>query len=152
MGQAKQRKAEIDALKAQKPREYGILAIRHTEDGQREFVYFAADYNKPKNDKNALLRHICLKDWAHKPPAGLIAEYLWQTTSFNMFGDNPNIGAFIMNFYELDEEMTAKTGEKRYSCRLVSGGTAEYVKDYAYKLSKELSDSGDYSVKHNHYA
>ena len=149
MGQAKQRKAEIDALKAQKPRNYGILAIRHCEDGQTEFAYYGADYLKPKNDKNALLRHICLKDWGHNPPAGLIAEYLFQTTTFKMFGDNPDIESFVINFYEVDDEMTAKRGEKAYSCRHILGGTADHARETAERLKTELSKTGRYSIKEN---
>ena len=150
MGQAKHRKAEIDALKAQKPRNYGILAVRHCEDGQVEFAYFGADYHKPKNDKGALLRHICLKDWVHTPPAGLIADYLWQTTTFKMLGDNPNVESFVLNFFEVDDEMTAKRGEKAYSCRHILAGPADHARITAENLKNNLSKTGRYSIKLNH--
>ena len=151
MGQAKHRKAEIDALKAKKPREYSILAIRHCEDGQTEFAYFGgASYHKPKNDKKALLRHICLNDWGHNPPAGHIVDYLWQTTTFNMFGDQPGVESFVINFYEVDDERSAIAGEKVYSCRHILGGSADHARVTAENLKNDLSKTGRYSIKENH--
>lgn len=150
MGQARQRKAEIDALKA-KLTTVRFFAIRHCEDGQKEFAMSEVSFNsKQVNSKQALLREICLKDWLHTPPVGLIAEYLVQTTSYQVMGQmfNAEIG-YVINFHEVDQEMLALHNEKRYSCRRVTGMSQEKLAEYADKFAKELADTGDYSIKHH---
>ncbi len=152
MGQAKIRAKEIATLKSQPGREYAILAIRHCEDGSQEFAYFAANYSKPKNDKSALLNRICLNDWVHTPPAGNIAEYLFHTNTFAMTQQFPNAQAYIINFFEVDKEFTAKEGKKSYSCRDIMMTSKQNADKYAEALRDELTQTGTYSVKTNHYA
>lgn len=147
--QARAKAAKEAAKQAQKPqaKEYGILAIRHCEDGSPEFVHFAATYSTPKNDKNALLHRICTKDWAHTPPAGFIAEYLFQTNTFAMMQNFGGAEAFILNFYEVDAEATAKNGKKTFSCRDIMAAGKDDVQAYANNLRDELAQKSTYSVK-----
>lgn len=148
MGQAKQRQAEITALKASKTT-VRFLAIRHTEDGEREFCHGEASLGKPVNNKNALLHHICVNDWLHNPPAGEIAEYLIQTNTYaemKMFNKEKEM-AYIINFYEVDEEFTRREGKKTYSCRQITAASPDNVKKYAKMLADELKATGEYSVK-----
>jgi len=148
MGQAKQRKAEIDALKARLTT-VRIFAIRHCENGEKEFAHGEVSLGKPVNDKTALLRRICMNDWLHNPPMDEIAEYLIQSNSyktFSAFGTNTAHG-FVINFYEVDEEFSRKTGEKTYSCRAIIGMPKNKLDDYAYKFADELKATGEYSVK-----
>jgi hypothetical protein len=148
MGQAKQRKAEITALKESKTT-VRFLAIRHTEDGEREFCHGEASIGKPVNSKNALLRHICVNNWLHNPPAGEIAEYLIQTNTYadmKMFNKEKEM-AYVINFYEVDSEMSIRQGSKTYSCREIWAMTPDKVKEYAVMLADELKAAGDYSIK-----
>ena len=116
MGQARRRKAEIEQLKAS-TLEIEFLAIRHCEDGQEEFFHTQCKVpQRPQFDKNSLLQYICLKDWLHTPPASAVAEYLIQTKTFEMFSDPKEYG-YIINFYEVDKEITARKGQKSCSCR-----------------------------------
>ena len=150
MGQAKQRQAEINALKAQLTT-VRFFAIRHCEDGQKEFALSEVSFNtKLVNNKAALLREICLKDWLHTPPVGLIAEYLVQTTSYQVMAqmNNADIG-YVINFHEVDQEMSALRNEKRYSCRQIMGMTRAKLDTYAAEFAKQLNDTGEYSVKHH---
>lgn len=149
MGQAKQRRAEIEQLKS-KLTKVSFFAIRHCEDGSKEFALSEVSFNlKDASDKTALLREICLKDWVHTPPVGLIAQYLVQTTSYQVMGQlqNANIG-YVINFHEVDEQRSSK-GEKRYSCRHIMGLSQDDLKNYADKFSQELNATGEYSIKTN---
>ena len=140
-----QRRAK-QARKPQKPaREVSILAIRHTKLGQPEFVYFKTNVCRPKNDKSALLRRICTKDWVHTPPAGYIAEYLFQTNSFAMFDGMGQTDGYVINFYESDYDRP-----DTYSCRDIIAGNAASIKDMADDMGRQLAQSNDYSVKTNH--
>ena len=133
-------------------REHGIFAIRHCEDGNAEYVYFHGNYFKPKNDKGALLSHICLKKWGHNPPAQYIAEYLYQTASYKMFKDMPIAGdtqSFVIEFHEVDDEFTTKQGKKAYSCRNISVSSDFIVREFADKLTANLKKDGGYSIKLN---
>ena len=150
MGQAKLRAKEIEQLKAKPAKEFGILAIRHCQDGSKEFAHFAATYKKPTLNKNDLLTYICMKDWLHTPPAGAIAEYLWQTNTFAMMEKFNGAEAFIINFYEFDKEISARKGDKVYSCREIMAGSRERVQAHADQLAKELAANSEYSVKFNH--
>jgi hypothetical protein len=146
LGQAKQRKTEIEALKASKTT-VRFLAVRHCEDGEREFAFAEATLGKPVNSKNALLHHICMNDWVHTPPVDAIAEYLVQTNTYAMMKQfNPD-AAYVINFYEVDKEFSIREGKKTYSCRDIIGMTPEKIKEYAHNLSEELKAAGDYSVK-----
>lgn len=148
MGQAKQRKTEIEALKASKTT-VRFLAIRHTEDGEREFCHGEVNIGKPVNSKNALLQHICMNHWLHTPPMGEIAEYLIQTRTYEdikMFNKEKE-QAYVINFYEVDSEISAKIGKKSYSCRQIWAMSPEKVKEYADLLAKELGENSEYSVK-----
>lgn len=146
MGQAKQRKAEIEALKATKTT-VRFLAIRHCEDGEREFAFAEATLGKPVNNKNALLRHICMNDWVHNPPVDAIAEYLIQTNTYQTMKQfNPDAG-YIINFHEVDAEYTRQLGQKTYACREIVSMGNDALKDYAHKFAEELKAGKDYSVK-----
>jgi hypothetical protein len=148
MGQAKQRKAEIEALKASKTT-VRFLAVRHCEDGNREFAHAEATISKSVNNKNELLRDICLNDWLHNPPAGEIAEYLVQTNTYStttMLNKNKEM-AFIINFYEVDKEFSRREGKKTYSCRDIIALTPNKLKEYASLLAEDLQSAGDYSVR-----
>lgn len=148
MGQAKQRKAEIDSLKSVK-KIVNILAIRHTEHGSREFCHGIVEIKKPVNDKNALLHHICVNNWGHNPPLGHIADYLVQTRTYadmKMFKKQDDV-AYVINFYEVDTEISALQGKKTYSCRQIWAMPTEKVKEYALTLAEELKATGAYSVK-----
>ena len=147
MGQAKQRKAEIEQLKNAPGKHYKILAIRHCEDGSKEFAYFGAEYEKPTHNKADLLNYICCKDWVHKAPAGAIADYLWQTTTFAMLGKADYVEGFEINFQEYDKEISARKGEKVYSCRRVVASTAEIIEQRAHQLKDELAKTGQYSIR-----
>lgn len=146
MGQAKQRKAEIQSLKASKTT-IKFLAIRHCENGEREFAHAEASVGKPVNDKTTLLRHICVNDWLHTPPAGAIAEYLLQTDTYKMMGQFHPDAAYVINFYEVDKEYSQKTGKKTFACREIMGMTKDKLDAYAREIAEELKSSGDYSVK-----
>ena len=150
MGQAKLRAKEIAELKAKPAKEFGILAIRHCQDGSTEFAHFAATYEKPTLNKQDLLRYICMKDWLHTPPAGAIAHYLWQTNTFAMMEKFNGAEAFIINFYEFDEEISARKGDKVFSCRKIMASNREGVQAYADQLGKEFAANPEYSVKFNH--
>jgi hypothetical protein len=150
MGQAKIRAKEIAALKSQPAKEFGILAIRHCQDGSKEFAHFAATYAKPKLNKNDLLTYICMKDWLHTPPAGAIAEYLWQTNTFAMMEQFSGAEAFVINFYEYDEEISARKGDKVCSCREIIASDRGGVQAYADQLGLEFASDPEYSVKFNH--
>ena len=148
MGQAKQRQAEINTLKASKTT-VKFLAIRHCEDGEKEFCHGEAQIGKPVNNKNALLKHICVNDWLHNPPAGEIAEYIIQTFTYadmKMFNKEKEM-AYVINFYEVDEEFSRREGKKTYSCRQILAMTPDKIKAYADMLSDELKAAGNYSVK-----
>jgi hypothetical protein len=149
MGQAKQRKAEIDALKAS-PTAVSFMAIRHLRVGKPEFVHATVDlFGQTKNNKDHLLQHICLKDWGHNPPIEAIAEYLTMTQTYSMFRSMHDNPGWIINFYEYDEEFSLP-GKPAHSCRdIISIGDAESLVDYAKGVVESLSDA-DYSVKeHN---
>lgn len=156
MGQAKQRQAEIAALKAAGPRvmpvlEVDILAIRHTRIGKPEFVYFTANLGKAKNSKDALLHHICTRDWLHNPPGDYISEYLVQTNTYQhtqLFGKDGD-RAYVINFHEIDEEFTAKNGKPTYSCRQIWCGDRDGIRAMAEDMRKGLDDA-DYSIR-QHY-
>lgn len=146
MGQAKNRKAEIAELKASKTT-VRFLAIRHCEDGEREFAFAEATLGKPVNNKNALLRHICMNDWVHNPPVDAIAEYLIQTNTYAMMKQfNPDAG-YVINFYEVDKEFSLQAGQKTFSARDIMGMGKDELKDYAHKFAEELKAGKDYSVK-----
>ena len=147
MGQAKLRAKEIEQLKNTVGKQYPILAIRHCEDGSKEFAYFAANYKKPTVPKDQLLPYICLKDWVHNAPTAAIAEYLWQTNAFNMLESFQGAEAFEINFYEVDAERSAIKGQKVYSCRMIVGGTKSSVNERAIELKDTLSKTGEYSIK-----
>jgi len=144
MASTKQMQARAKA--ARKPqkasREVGILAIRHTRSGAPEFVHFAATVCRPKNDKNALLRAICTKDWVHTPPAGYIAEYLFQTQSFAMFDGMGQASGYVINFYESDYD-----SPETYSCRDIIAGDRDSIKEMADDMQKQLAQGSDYSVR-----
>lgn len=146
MGQAKQRQAEINALKASKTT-VRFFAIRHCENGEKEFVFAEASVGKPVNNKNALLRHICVNDWLHTPPAGEIAEYLLQTNTYQTMKMFQPDAAYVINFYEVDKEFSQKTGQKTYACRDIIGMSKDKLDAYARQYAEELKASGDYSVK-----
>jgi len=156
MGQAKQRKAEIDALKAAGPRtmptlEVDILAIRHTRIGKPEFVYFTTDLGKTKNPKDVLLHRICTRDWLHNPPSDNIAEYLVQTNTYQhtqLFGKEGD-RAYVINFHEIDEEFTAKNGRPTYSCRQTWCSDRASIRDMAKDMRNGLDDA-DYSIRQNY--
>ena len=148
MGQAKNRKAEINALKSAPKKTFTILAIRHTECGGREMTAFDAKYAKPVHNKNDLLGYICMKDWLHNPPVGAIADYLFQTNAFAMT-EQFGFTGYEIHFYEVDDEFTAKNGKKTYSCRNVIGGSSDAIVRSAEALAEELAASGQYSVKRN---
>lgn len=149
MGQAKIRAKEIEQLKNTKGKTYSILAIRHCEDGSREFAYFEADREKPTLPKNDLLAFICLKDWLHNPPAPAIAHYLWQTNTFQILESANYIEGFIINFYEYDREMSAKKGQKSFSCRQIIASKKEEILKQAHQLKQELAQTGEYSIQEN---
>ena len=146
MGQAKLRAKEIEQLKNTKGKEYSILAIRHCEDGSKEFCYFQASPEKTTIAKSDLLSYICLKDWIHTPPTPAIAHYLWQTTTFSMLGKVDYVDGFEINFYEYDPEK-AKKGDKVCSCRTVVSGSKNDIEKRAYQLKDELAKTGQYSIK-----
>ena len=113
MGQAKNRAAEIQALK-NTPRLLNVLAVRHGANGVKEFVSFGFDANaKPKNSKNSLLPKICLNVWGHSAPVAYIAEYLLQTDTYKA-ASVLNLTAFELNFYEKDVD---PQGRETFSCR-----------------------------------
>ena len=147
MGQAKLRAKEIEQLKNTVGKEYQILAIRHCEDGSKEFAYFAANHKKPTVPKDQLLSYICLKDWIHNPPTAAIADYLWQTNTFNMLESFQGAEAFEINFHEFDAERSAIRGEKVCSCRMIVGGTKSSVNQRALELKDTLAKTGEYSIK-----
>ena len=144
MASTKQMQARAKA--ARKPqkasREIGILAIRHNRLGKPEFVHFAATVCRPKNDKNALLKTICTRAWVHTPPAGFIAEYLFQTQSFAMFDGMGQADGYVINFYESDRDRPGT-----YSCRDIIAGDAASIKDMADDMRKQFAVSGDYDVR-----
>jgi len=148
MGQAKQRQAEIAALKASKTT-IRFFAIRHCENGEKEFAHAEATIGKPVNNKNDLLRHICVKDWLHQPPVSEIAEYLVQTNTYKMFSQFNNSASkgFVINFYEVDKEYSRQIGQKAFAAREIMAMPVEAVKDYAEKFAAELKATGEYSVK-----
>jgi hypothetical protein len=150
MGQAKLRAKEIAELKAKPAKEFGILAIRHCEDGSTEFTHFAATYAKPTLNKNDVLSYICMKDWLHTPPVAAIAEYLWQTNTFAMMEQFGGAEAFTINFYEYDPEISARKGDKVCSCREIMASDRQGVQAYADQLAKEFAVNPEYSVKFNH--
>ena len=147
--QARAKAAKTAAKQAQKPqpKEYAIMAIRHCEQGNPEFVHFAATYATPKNDKSALLHRICTKDWLHTPPANFIAEYLFQTKTFEMMQNFGGAEAFIINFHEVDQEATAQNGKKTFSCRDIMACSKEDALTYANHMRDTLENDSDYSVK-----
>ena len=147
MGQAKLRKAEIDALKASKTT-VQFLAVRYCENGETEFAHAEVQMGKPRNDKNSLLQHICMNDWVHTPPVQHIAEYLLQTKTYEMFSKFSNGDeGYIIHFYEVDEEFSRKNGQKTFSCRDIMSVPRDALKEYARKLADELKAAGDYSVE-----
>lgn len=149
MGQAKQRKAEIEQLKKAKGKAYSILAIRHCEDGSKEFAYFEANREKSNFPKHDLLAYICTNDWVHTPPVSAIAYYLWQTNSFQMLSDVDSVEGFEINFYEYDAEISAKKGQKCFSCRAIVAGDKESILERANQLKEELAQTGEYSIQEN---
>ena len=144
MASTKQMQARAKA--ARKPqkarREVGILAIRHTRSGAPEFVHFALNVFRPKNDKSALLRAICTKDWVHTPPCSHIAEYLFQTQSFAMFDGMGQASGYVINFYESDYDRP-----ETYSCRDIIAGDRDSIKEMADDMQKQLAQGSDYSVR-----
>jgi hypothetical protein len=150
MGQAKLRAKEIEQLKNAKGKEYSILAIRHCEDGSKEFCYFQASPEKITFAKNDLLSYICLKDWIHTPPAAAIAHYLWQTNTFQMMNNFDYVEGFEINFFEYDPEISARKGDKVCSCRTVVAGKKESIEQRAHQLKEELAQTGEYSIRENH--
>ena len=149
MGQAKLRKAEIDALKSS-PTAVSFLAIRHQKDGKPEFAHATVDlFGKTQNNKDHLLNHICLKVWGHNPPVEAIAEYLTMTQTYSMFKSMHDNPGWIINFYEYDKEFS-QPGKPAHSCRnIMAVGDAEGLVGYALSLRDSLKDA-DYSVKeHN---
>ena len=150
MGQARQRKAEIDALKSRSTA-VSFVAIRHLRVGKPEFAHATVDlFGKTLNNKDHLLHHICLKDWGHNPPVEAIAEYLTMTQTYSMFRSMHDNPGWVINFYEYDEEFS-KPGKPAHSCRnIMAVGDADSLIDYAKGLKDILKDAADYSVKeHN---
>ena len=150
MGQAKLRKAEIDALKSSSTA-ISFVAIRHQKNAQPEYVHATVDlFGQTKNNKDHLLNHICLSRWGHNPPVEAIAEYLTLTKSYSMFHkmhDNPG---WVINFYEYDEEFSKLEGKPAHSCRdIMAVASADSLIGYAQSLKEDLISS-DYSIKeHN---
>lgn len=144
MASTKQMQARARAARNPKKasREIGILAIRHTRSGEPEFVHFAATVCRPKNDKNALLRAICTRDWVHTPPCGHIAEYLFQTQSFAMFDGMGQASGYIINFYESDYDRP-----ETHSCRDIMAMSKDSVKEMADHMQKQMAQGSDYSVR-----
>jgi hypothetical protein len=62
--------------------------------------------------------------------------------------NNADIG-YVINFHEVDQEMSALRKDKRYSCRQVMGMTQANLDIYAADFAKQLNDTGEYSVKHH---
>jgi len=146
MGQARRRKAEIEQLKAS-TLEIEFLAIRHCEDGLEEF--FSAQCKvpqKPKIDKNSLLPYICLKPWLHTPPGYAVAEYLIQTKTFEMFNDTTEYG-YVINFYEVDQEITARKGQRSYSCREIMVVPRHSMKAVAEAKHKQHENNPNMDIK-----
>jgi hypothetical protein len=145
MARAKARKQPPKQKIISKPNK--ILAIRHTADGQQEFCAFEISINGVLNDKNALLHHICVKDWLHTPPTDAIGEYLLQTNTYKEFKSKGiDATAWIINFHELDHEATARRGEKTYSCRLIMAIPEENWRE-AVELYKDSLDDNVMDVR-----
>jgi len=123
-----------------------ILAVRHCADGNQEFVSFQGNIGKSFNSKDALLRHICLKNWVHTPPAAQIEEYVGQTQAYAMFKQmGMNFAGIELHFYEVDEDRP-----NTYSCRQIMGIKSDaYFFARSESLAAELAAAGDYSVKRN---
>jgi len=128
-----------------------IIALRHCEDGNQEFAVFEAAVNENhKRNKDDLLRAICLTDWAHTPPCQPIIDYLVKTNTYNTIKMlvNTNVYAYVINFHEVDKEMTAIKGEKRFSCRVIHtiSDKAEWDK-YTAQLEKDINDDPNMSLQ-----
>ena len=148
MGQARNRRAEIETLKS-KPKfqvDVEFLAIRHLRDGTREFAHARIGFESNRlSDKGALLSLICRGDWLHNPPVDRIAEYLVQTNSYKMvteFMSEQRDGlGFIINFFESDPERP-----ETYSCRFIHTMPTESLRAQAQEMAAELADDPEYSV------
>jgi hypothetical protein len=149
MGQAKQRSAEIAALKAA-PTTVHFFAIRHTQYGFKQVVRAQVQLTPNRlNNKKALLREICLKDWLHTPPVEYIAEYLLQTTSYQLMAQQQfqmTDRGYVINFHEVDQELS-NDGLTQYSCRQVAAMSLPALEQYAAKFAAELNVNGEYSIK-----
>jgi len=156
MGEAKRRKAEIRAIKAANNVEQKlvIMAIRHCKDGNPEVTSFHTTYI-PKNaksntlttnEKSALLKEICRKNWGHAAPAKLITLYLLQTQAFKFFSQIDNDRGFVINFYECDPD---SPNGGSYSCRDIIAMPSDAVMDYAKEYCDNLAKNNpEYSVLH----
>jgi hypothetical protein len=145
MGQAKLRAQEIQDLKT-KLSTVHFFAIRHCKDGHKEIALSRVTLNpRQVNDRQALLREICLKDWLHTPPAGLIAEYLVQTKTYQFQSQmqTADIG-YVINFHEVDQD-----NSRQYSCRVIMGMTSADLETWAADFAQQLNANGDYSVKYH---
>ena len=112
MGQAKSRKSEIAALKAQSST-LNIMAIRHLKNGQSEFCSFSINMQSVHASKSHLLNYICTNKWLHNPPVEAIAAYLLMTDTYRIFKETKlNVCGYIINFYEQDI-----VHSETYSCR-----------------------------------
>jgi hypothetical protein len=141
MGQAKQRQAEIQALKARVVMT-PVIALRHLTDGTFEMVSFQAVLPaKGKNDKSALLEAICCKDWLHTPPVDFIIDYLLQTKSYQGAGQY----GYLINFYEPGADEDAPVGA--HSCRLIAAYQAERHAEIQENFMNEMKQNKLMSVK-----
>ena len=150
MGQAKQRSAEIAACKAA-PKTVHFFAIRHHQDGLPEVVRAQVQLTPNRlNNKNFLLREICLKDWLQTPPVEYIAEYLLQTTSYQLMEQQQfqmTDRGYVINFHEVDQALSIN-GDSQYSCRAVVAMSLNALKQYAdHVAAQQLNANAQYSIK-----
>ena len=146
MGQAKLRKSEIAALKAQSA-DLNIVAIRHMKNGQREVCTFSVEKKSVPAmpaSKPQLVTYICTNKWLHNPPAMAIAGYLLMTDSYKFFKMlGKNVYGYVMNFYEQDIVRTDKC-----SCReIIALGSQEQWDAYVKSTLNTLKAANDMDIK-----
>lgn len=139
MGQAKNRKAEIAALKAQPKQLIKVFAQRNGKFGVIEFVSFGFIPEAGLNNKTALLSKIATSVWGHSAPTDLIADYLVQTNSYAMMSKMQKPVGYFIEFFEDDKDRPGM-----YSCRTVMGiRTEEQFDAFAKQKMAELSSELD---------
>lgn len=141
MGQAKNRKVEINALKNSPQTLTKVFALRHGRDGD-EFVCFGVVLENPMYNKKTLLEAVSCTAWGHNAPVALIADYLVQTNTYAVVNKFNPFGYFI-EFYHDDPDSIGT-----HSCRTICGFRTEENFDSYVAEVLETVDTSKTDVKY----